>query len=362
MGVQHGRQVQDLRPQIRAAIESQLALLDQCGIDLQPHSEALYRTWSQAARPTLEMARGIADALGLAWERFFRYTAAGILLDWIGYDPDGYDPAGSYLVASQGCTTWAATPPVTQNGATLLAKNRDYLPAHRELQCLVHAVPEEGYPYFYLTSAGIPGVFSSGMNQAGLAVADMHVFSRDVGPGLPRFEVMMHILERYARVEAALEYACSVQHCGNGNLILADAQGELAVIETTYSGVEIIRPGEGFVVSTNHYVSPGLRDKWRERGPAELRGNSWQRYAWVSSMLGQARGGITLGWAQELMASHNDPLSSLCRHATVDPRETTISSVIYLPAAALRAWLPVIRSQAVLGGAFWRRDSKQVGV
>jgi len=139
----------------------------------------------------------------------------------------------------------------------------------------------------------------------------------------------MHILERYARVEAALEYACSVQHCGNGNLILADAQGELAVIETTYSGVEIIRPGEGFVVSTNHYVSPGLRDKWRERGPAELRGNSWQRYAWVSC------------WAQELMASHNDPLSSLCRHATVDPRETTISSVIYLPAA---------RQAAVAGG------------
>jgi len=102
---------------------------------------------------------------------------------------------------------------------------------HLPLQIVIHATPESGYRYVYSGSAGSPGVFCAGINQAGLAIADTHVCSTDLGPGLPDYSLMMHLLEKHAIVSSAVDYLRSVPRLGRNNLILADAQGHLAVFE-----------------------------------------------------------------------------------------------------------------------------------
>lgn len=328
MGWQHAQQVQDLRPRIVKAIRRRLRGLAEYEIDLRPIVVELASAWNEIAWPTVEMLRGIADGLELRWERFFCYTIAPYLEDRIQLPAYG-----------QGCTVWAASGPVTRHHFPILAKNRDYRSEHRLLPCLVRAWPAQGYRYLYATSAGSPAVFSSGMNEMGLAVADTRVDSCAVGPGLARYSVMMEILERHSDVESALDYLRQVPHIGDGTLTLIDQTGNMAVFEAGHTTHSILYPEDDFVVSTNHFCGPPLRDCWIDRNPPGLRGHSQNRYARVVTALQADRGQVDVAWAQALMADHGGRRASvaerkqlaICRHPRVDPLSTTVSTALYLP-------------------------------
>ena len=321
MGHQHGRQVSELQPFLAAAMENRLATLEKLDSDLNCYISEQLELWQESARPTLDMLRGMGDALGLPGQRFFKYTIASYLAD----------RARGSSSAGQGCTVWGAAGPVTVGAEPLLAKNRDYWLDHRQLQCLASAHPRQGYRYQYLTSAGSPGVFSAGMNEAGLTVADTHVASLDIGPGLPRYALMMEILEHHAHVKSALDYLRAASHVGNGTLALLDASGDMAVFETGHSHPGIVLPEAGYVVTTNHYVTPHLRDRWIEHEPPGLQGNSQARYTRVRQALQGACGWVDLAWAQAFMTSHRGPLDSICRHPEIEPGSGTIASLIFRP-------------------------------
>ncbi len=321
MGRQHGLQVAGLQPFLAAAMENRLAALDRLDTDLNAYINEQIDLWQESAHPTLDMLQGMGDALGLPNVRYFKYTIASYLTD----------RARGSASEGQGCTVWGAAGPVTRDAEPLLAKNRDYWLDHRQLQCLASARPNQGYRYQYLTSAGSPGVFSAGMNEAGLAVADTHVASLDIGPGLPRYALMMEILEHHDHVQSALDYLRLARHVGNGTLALVDAAGGMAVFETGYSHPGVVLPEAGFVVTTNHYVTPSLRDHWIEHAPPGLQGNSQARYARVWQALQAARGHVDLAWAQALMSSHRGPLDSICRHPEIEPNTGTIAALIFRP-------------------------------
>ncbi len=322
MGQQHGRQVRALRSQIIAAIDDNLITLSEVQIDIQSTIEEISETWELKARPTMDMLRGIADTLSLNWDNYFYYTIAPYILDRSKYP---HNP-------TQGCTTWAAAAPVTHHNTPILAKNRDYQSNHHELQCLAWSSPANGYHYTYLTSAGSPGVFSSGMNEVGLAVADTYVSSRDIGPGLPRYTVMMELLEHHDNVESAMNYLHAIQHTGNGTLTLLDSRGDMAVFETGYSNFNVVHSNEGFVVSTNHFKTPQKRKHWIGCVSKEIQINSQGRYASVIKAIQSAKDPVDISWAKKLMTTHGGSFNSICRHPETDSiHSTTISSVIYLP-------------------------------
>jgi isopenicillin-N N-acyltransferase-like protein len=328
MGQQHAQQVLDLRPRILKAIRQRLRTLEEYEVDLQPYALELTSAWEEVARPTLDMLGGIAEGLNLKWDSFFVYTIASYLEDRIQRPAYG-----------EGCTVWAASGPATRQGLPILAKNRDYRKDHRSLPCLVRARPVQGYRYLYATSAGSPAVFSSGMNEVGLAVADTRVGPRSVRPGLARYSAMMEILEHHSHVASALDYLKQVPHMGDGTLTIADQMGNMAVFEAGSITYDIVHPEHDFVVSTNHFCSPQLQDCWVERSPPELRGNSRNRYAKVVNALQAAQGWVDTTWTQKLMADHGGRRSTLvhrrqhaiCRHQNVDPGSITVSTAIFLP-------------------------------
>ncbi len=321
MGRQHGDQVRRLRPLIVEAIEARFRQIEQYEPDAR--FESLLRETRELLQdidaPLLAMIRGQAEALELEFDTLLRYDLVTYLLDYlVTRKPPG----------TEGCTTWAATGLATASGQPILVKNRDNRLERLPLQIVIHATPEAGYRYVCSGSAGSPGVFCAGINQAGLAVADTHVCSTDLGPGLPDYALMMHILEAHDSVSSALDYLRSVLRQGRNNLILADAQGHLAVFEIGHRNYGLFETHDGTLVSTNHFVSPELRDCFVDTYPPPKRGNSFHRYERVTRELDDTFGQIDVPFAQRLMASHETPL---CRHGVAGNESATNSTSIFLP-------------------------------
>jgi isopenicillin-N N-acyltransferase-like protein len=324
MGQQHGQQVKSLRPQIVQAIAARFSQIEQDGPDAR--FETLLRETfdliQEVDPPLLALIRGQAEALEIDFETLLRYDLVSYLRD---------DLVIRQALGNEGCTTWAASGSCTTEGQPILAKNRDYRLEHLPLQAVVRATPSDGYPYLYVSSAGSPGVFSAGINQAGLAVADTHVYSMDLGPGLPDYALMMHLLEEHNSVSSALDYLRSVPRLGRNNLILVDAQGHLAVFESGNSRYGLRESPDGTMINTNHFLSSELQDCFVEVDPPESRGRTFRRFETVAGELDAAYGQIDLAFAQRLMAYHNGPLASICCHPEADTHMTTISASLFLP-------------------------------
>ncbi len=321
IGWQHGTQVYDLRPVILATIGARLEGLTRTGGLNTAVLQDLQRAWEAHpdARSTLRMLEGMSQTLEISTERLFQYAAASYLEELV-------------LAKTQpeGCTVWAASRSATRDGAPMLAKNRDYYEGHIPLRVIAYAAPREVYRSIYVTSAGAPGVFSSGMNERGLAVADTHVPSRDVGPGLARYTLMMNVLERHANVPEAIGYLQSVTSMGAGNLILIDAQGESAVFENGFKTSALITPVQDTVVATNHFASAALREgnAFESKG-REFRDETYARNETVRALLQQARGALDVAHAKRIASYHG--ATALCRHRPLNGTDT-ISTAIYLPA------------------------------
>ncbi|TRZ47742.1 hypothetical protein D4S03_11200 [bacterium] len=323
IGRQHGEQVSDLRSQILSSIQNRLTELRKGDPDFSHHLKEINQIWEKHAPETLEMLLGIAEALDLKWDEYFTYTVASYLTSCLNKPSQ-----------SEGCSTWAASGKITRDGAPMLVKNRDYHPDHQPLQCLARIKLTHGNPFLCLTSAGSPGVFSSGINSAGLAVVDTFISSTDIGPGIARYSLMMNILKNFTTVKEAIDYLPTRPHFGDGSVTVLDAQGDMAVFEIAHSVQAVRQSDGGFVASTNHFTTPETRSLWVDKEQVHLRGNSQGRLRMIEEALRSAKGQVDVPWSQALMGKHGDSLSALCRHAEIDPLAVTISCVILLPRQA----------------------------
>lgn len=326
MGYQHGRQVTPLRPQIITAMEARFAQLEQDGADaaFAAMVEATRQVLERIDPATIALVRGLADGLVLDFERLLRYNLAIFLRDALITHKLLNGP-------SEGCTTWAASGPATGDSQPILAKNRDYRLEHLPLQIVVRAEPAQGYRYIFVTSAGSPGVFVAGFNEAGLAVADTHVSSTDVGPGLPTYSLSMHLLEEHRTVRSALDYLQAVPRLGRNNLLLADASGDIVLFEVGHHHCGVVEAEAGLLVNTNHYRSPAMQPYFVDTDAPARRGNTFERYQNAWEQLHAAYGRIDLTLAQQLMAAHAGGLGSLCCHPTPASETATIAAMIFLP-------------------------------
>ncbi len=333
MGYQHGRQVRPLRSHIIKAVETRFAQLKQD--DPDETFEALVWETQQVLQTvdpsTVDVIRGLADSLNLEFDRLLRYNLVAFLNDALTTRRPSIKGRNGKK-RNEGCTTWAAAGPATADSQPILVKNRDYRLEHLPLQIVVRAEPATGYRYTYITSAGSPGVFVTGFNEAGLAVADTHVSSTDVGPGLPVYAFSMHILEEHNTVRSALDYLQSIPRLGRNNLLLADADGDIALFEIGHRSGAVLKAEAGILVNTNHFNSPVMRPYFVDTSPQTLQGNTFQRYEKVKEVLNNAYGHIDVATAQHLMASHTDSLASVCRHLSSHSDTSTISAALFLPA------------------------------
>ena len=269
---------------------------------------------------TQDMINGIADGFSL--------SRKDLLSMMIG---SYYEDKSAASDKTNGCTTWAYSGEKGPEEGMLLAKNRDYLISHRSLQIVFRCKPLQGIEYYSINSIGACNVFSSGMNKEGLTIADTRVPSSDAGPGLPRYSLMMHILENFKSVSEVMDYLKSVPRMGGGNLIFADVNGTVGSAEVGYQNLDLLQRDHGHLVCTNHFEGPYMHSHYRQADNRKKRDSIW-RSREVSRRLSEWNGGMDFEQAKRLMATHGKEFS-ICVHKGLPPSETatTLSAVIFLP-------------------------------
>ncbi len=181
--------------------------------------------------------------------------AAG-LPDWLEEKP--LDPA-----ANDGeCTAMAVAPSAALHGQTWLAQNWDWLGRQRQALVLLHSANTSGTRFITLTEGGM--LAKIGMNQHGFALGLNILRSNDDGqsPGVPVHVLLRHLLgfESVAAVREELGRIGRLLGFGAAsNIPCADAQGEVACFEVAPAGWAELRPENGVVVHTNHFVCGTLQ-------------------------------------------------------------------------------------------------------
>jgi predicted choloylglycine hydrolase len=325
MGKQHGQKLLQYRAAISDLIEAH-----QKKIETYPQGaiseimKEMRDVLSLHSPQTLDMIHGIADGFGLP-----RNDLLSMMMG--SYYEDKLTSLADMGFQEIGCTTWAYSGEKKHEERILLAKNRDYLISHRDLQIIFRSKPDKGNEYFSINSIGACNVFSSGMNKEGLAIVDTRVPSFDAGPGLPRFSLMMHILENFRYVDEAVDYLKSVPRMGGGNLVLADVNGTIGSAEVGYQNADLLQSDHGFLVCTNHFEGPSMQKHYRQKDGMKEK-DSKSRYREVSRRLSNWKDGIHFNQVKELMAFHAEAFS-ICNHGGLNRSEvtSTISSTLFLP-------------------------------
>lgn len=268
---------------------------------------------------------GISEGFGLPEEELFLHLHLGTLRDF---------SAGAKL-AEDGCSAWAAG---SGTDGPLLVKNRDFGGTHLGVQRLMwHEGPDIATGgMICLGSLGSPGAYSSGMNAAGLALADTQIGSRHHAVGWLRYFLMTRILAVCTTVDEALAFITSVAHAGGGSLVMADRGGATAAVELGAKTVAVSRGALSW--RTNHFLGPELVAETLRSSGDRIGANSEARLSCLAATLPSKTWDIAA--AAELMARHADDSNGapICQHSSTHDDTCTLSSVIYAIAQGCVYW------------------------
>lgn len=243
------------------------------------------------------------------------------LLDELDAVADGLDADRETLRAivlaldtGMGCSLVGVSGAHTATGNPLFGRNHDYRPSTREYAKLYRTRPDDGYG-----SVGCslnPVGRNDGVNEAGLAVAFSGVPCDEREPGVMFPLAVRRVLDGCATVDEAVAVLEAMPHAFNVNFLVADASGDLAVVEASTDAVETTRPDDGVAVATNQFASASmLEHQAGDRTPADC-----HRYATIDRWTDA--GELDLEGLRTVMG---DPDAGVCwrlKEAEDDPRST----------------------------------------
>jgi isopenicillin-N N-acyltransferase-like protein len=278
--------------------------------------------YAEAAFPHLvDELRGIAEGAGVPFEDLWLLNC--------------YEGVREMAGTRGGCTCLAVRGEHTTSGHVLMAHNEDWISLDRENVYLVHAEPDDGVPFLGMTYGGL--LVNIGLNAAGIGVAINSVYPTDGQPGVPRIVYSRAILD--ARTIGEAIGACLARDRDGGyNYLVADSHGELYNVETSARQHRLLYGDRGWLVHTNHYLSPAMQAIER---PGRYIG-SHVRYHRARRLLQGHLGTVSAGSLQMLLRDHVNRPDSICGHedGTDEPHErsqTIISLVMDLTERSLWA-------------------------
>lgn len=186
----------------------------------------------------LEELQGFVDAQGIDFEQ-----VAAFILGMYAYGVDVH------------CTCVA----LKQKDQILLGRNSDFLIAIEDMCLHLAAIGEPGYSFSGNSTAFIQ--MEDGINEKGLAVGLTFVYPIVKCAGFNAGILVRYLLEKCTKVEDAIQQLQSLPIGSAQTLTLADADGNMAVVECNCMEVEVLYPkeSESFIVATNEFHSDRMR-------------------------------------------------------------------------------------------------------
>jgi isopenicillin-N N-acyltransferase-like protein len=314
-----GRQIGEARrEQVRHSIENARSLIDQTYNQLELTWEGAqiqarkYLPFAEERYPDyVDEMRGIAEGAAATFDDVVALNAMeAVTMDAL------------HLTR---CTSFAVNDERTADGHILLAHNEDWVPEDEDDVYVISAKPDEEPPYLAMTYGGLlPNV---GFNAYGIAQLIDSVYPNDSRIGIPRVVVSRAVLGA-RRISGAIARTL-VQHRAAGyNHLLVHESGELYSIEVSARKFEILYGAEGYMVHTNHYLAPHMKEV--ESDPEELI-SSRVRYFRALRLIRQSQT-HSIKSLQAIQKDHVNMPNSICNHAVewTDPldREKTINALV----------------------------------
>jgi isopenicillin-N N-acyltransferase-like protein len=223
------------------------------------------------------------------------------------------------------CTSFAVNEQHTADGHVLAAHNEDWVPEDEGDVMVISARPEKEPPFLAMSYGGLlPNV---GFNAYGIAQLIDSVYPSDSRIGIPRLVVARAVLAS-RRISGAIGRALVSRRAAGYNHLLVHESGEMYSIEVSARKFEILYGSDGYMVHTNHYLDPQMKQV--EKDPEELL-SSRVRYFRASRLIRQSEK-HTIESLQAIQKDHVNIPNSICNHAIegLDPldREKTINAMV----------------------------------
>ena len=223
------------------------------------------------------------------------------------------------------CTSFAVNEQRTADGHILAAHTEDWVPEDEDDVFVISAKPKDEPPFLAMTyGALLPNV---GFNAYGLAQLIDSVYPTDSRIGIPRLVVARAVLGS-RRISGAIGRALLPHRAAGYNHLLIHESGEMYSIEVSARRFEILHGTDGYIVHTNHYLAPYMKEI--ESEPEELI-SSRVRYFRANRLLRETSG-HSIKTLQAIQKDHVNLPNSICNHATEwsDPldREKTINAMV----------------------------------
>lgn len=210
------------------------------------------------------------------------------------------------------CTAFAVLPERTTSGSVIIGQNWDWLGFAMETMVILE-VEQDGAPNFVtVVEAGLLAKF--GMNDRGVGlVTNALVSEADIGAvGVPYHMLLRRMLDCRNMAEAT-GVLSKATRASSANYVLASDEGIAINAECSpgkAEGISALTPHEGYIVHTNHFVSPTFRladVMLATHADSLFRLQSIQRDL-------QAPLKVSIESIQEGLRSHTDFPNSVCTH------------------------------------------------
>lgn len=234
----------------------------------------------------IQEMKGLSDATGISYEDILIMTAHGDF----------------YAILCSGFSTT-----LTSEGKIITARNFDWgYGTGEELDKYVSVIvyhPQKGYPFVSINYPGVVGV-ATGMNVKGLALSLNYSLGKEnSSEGMPVILLMREILENAENLEEAEKIIRNVKRTACFNILISSKQENKAkVFEITAERYKIREMEDGFIITTNHFLSEELKGINIENPLAGFdKPDTYTRYERLKELLLENRGNITVEMAEKLM-------------------------------------------------------------
>ncbi len=309
IGFEHGRQVRDL---VRGTLGWSLEQVEAGGVgprEARRHALALLDVVQASTPDLVDEVRGIADGAGLSIE-----DAAVINTRYELLVLSGSDRARPHVTGAE-CTLFGLEASRTADGQPIIGQNVDLRPESRPYWIMLDVTPDGGPRVLTATLAGM--LAQEGINSHGLALCGSMVRCAGWRKGYPTRKFLRRRVLEQPTVEAGAQtIRATPSRASSHNLLLADASGRVADIETTVDEVQVLAPHDGILTHANHYLCASFQPENRVVG--DYLANTRVRCDRMREQLECGERPLAVDDLVAILGDHANGGHAICRHAGVD--------------------------------------------
>lgn len=218
--------------------------LDEFQINHGRQSEKLLREYFPEV---CEEIRGVTDTIGAD---YLTFTSWMLCMGCCMYNLEDNIP-----VEIRGCTAFA----FNKNGKVIYGRNNDLPPFLKDGSKSEIYAPDDANIFNLTTSSFING--EEGLNEHGLAVAMTFVLTElnSIRAGFNSCFVVRYLLEKAKDTDEALKMLMKLPMSSNCNILLADKNGKMLVVECTPTEKHIRCPENNIICTVNSFTSSKMK-------------------------------------------------------------------------------------------------------